>query len=443
MLLKNILLLFTLSFTFILEAQHTISGNLSPAEDYKWLIAYKLNPDHQNYIADTAVENGAFSLSIPANAKTGMYRLVYAVPQEEFYFDVIYNGKEDIILSFDSQKGLFFISSKENSLYTKYFNEVHELEKQIVQFYSNGNKDRTVIKELFKKLATVQKSYETQSAGMISGHFISANSPYIPAGFVDVETYVQQKKQHYFDALDFQDTMILGSGFLTDKVVNYVFTALPPQQLSVEEKEVIMKNNVKELASVLENVSATNKVQLFNSLWTQATSNNYNNLADDIYGNYLKNLATETNKADILNNIETHNRLRFGAKAPEISWNEGSTVKKLTDLSGAKNYVVIFWSSTCSHCLQQLPELHKRIKDISGVKVLAIGLEDDDETWKKESAKLPAFIHGIALGKWESPYTTLYNIHQTPTYYILDREKRIVANPENYEEVVKFLKEDK
>ena len=440
--LKNIIFLFTLSFTLILEAQHTISGNLSPAEDYKWLIAYKLNPDNQNYIADTAVENGTFSLSIPANATTGMYRLVYAVPQEEFYFDVIYNGKEDVVLSFDTKKGLSLISSKENLLYSNYFNELYELEKQIVQFYSERNMDRTVIQDLFKKLTTVQKSYETQSKGMICGHFISANSPYIPAEFEAVETYVQHKKQHYFDALDFKDPVIQGSGFLTDKAVNYVFTALPHQQLSVDEKEAIMIKNVRELARVLENVGATNKVQLFNSIWTQASSNNHNNLANVIYGNYLKSWATETNKTDILKTIETHDRLRFGAKAPEISWNEGSTVKKLTDLTGAKNYVIVFWSSTCSHCLQQLPELYKRIKDLSGVKVLAIGLEDDDETWKKESAKLPSFIHGIALGKWESPYTTLYDIHQTPTYYILDREKRIVGKPENYEEVVKFLKED-
>ena len=190
-------------------------------------------------------------------------------------------------------------------------------------------------------------------------------------------------------------------------------------------------------------LAATNKVQLFNSIWTQASSNDHNNLADDIYGNYLKSLATETNNTEILKTIETHARLRLGAKAPEITWNEGSTLKKLTDLTGAKNYVIVFWSSTCSHCLQQLPELHKRTKDLSAVKVLAIGLEDDDETWKKESAKLPAFIHGIALGKWESPYTTLYDIHQTPTYYILDREKRIVDKPENYEEVMKFLKEGK
>jgi hypothetical protein len=80
---------------------------------------------------------------------------------------------------------------------------------------------------------------------------------------------------------------------------------------------------------------------------------------------------------------------------------------------------------------------------MAGVKVLAMGLEDDDVTWKKESVKLPGFIHGIALGKWESPYADMYDIHQTPTYYILDSEKRIVAKPDDYQEVIKFLKEGK
>ena len=89
---KHAFLIFSLFFTLLSEAQHSVSGNLSPAEDYKWLIAYKLNPDHQNYIADTEVKNGAFLLKMPTNAQAGMYRLVYAVPQEEYYFDFIYNG---------------------------------------------------------------------------------------------------------------------------------------------------------------------------------------------------------------------------------------------------------------------------------------------------------------------------------------------------------------
>ena len=438
---KNTFFLLTLCFTLLSEAQHSVSGNLSPADDYKWLIAYKLNPDHQNYVADTAVKNGAFSLDMPANAQTGMYRLVYAVPQEEFYFDFIYNGKEDIVLSFDSQKGLSFISSTENLLYARYFNEIHGLEKQITQFYSEQKKDRNLLLNLNQKLAAVQKSFETQSQGMLSGHFISANRPYIASGYEDAETYMKHKREHYFDALDFNDQVLQGSDFLKDKVVNYVFTALPNHQIASKEKEPVIMDNVKELAQVLEDVSATNKVQLFNSLWTRASNDNLNKVADFIYDNYLKSLATETNKSELIKKIEIQNRLRLGAVAPEITWNEGSITKRLSGLSGAKNYVIVFWSSTCSHCLQQLPEFHKALKDISNTKVLAIGLEDDDVTWKKESAKLSNFVHGIALGKWESPYADIYDIQQTPTYYVLDNEKRIVARPGDYEEVLKFLKD--
>jgi thiol-disulfide isomerase/thioredoxin len=278
---------------------------------------------------------------------------------------------------------------------------------------------------------------------LLSGHFISANRPYIPSGYEDVATYVKHKREHYFDALDFNDNVLQGSDFLKDKVVNYVFTALPHHQIASKEKELEIIENAKELAQLLEDVSATNKVELFNSLWTQASNDNLNKVADFIYDNYLKSLATRTNKSELIKKIEIQNRLRMGAVAPEITWNDGSNTKKLSDLSGAKNYVIVFWSSTCSHCLQQLPEFHKALKDISSTKVLAIGLEDDDVTWKKESAKLPNFIHGIALGKWESPYADIYDIHQTPTFYILDNEKRIIARPEDYIGVVKFLKEKK
>ena len=87
-----------------------------------------------------------------------------------------------------------------------------------------------------------------------------------------------------------------------------------------------------------------------------------NKVADFIYDNYLKSLATETNKSELIKKIEIQNRLRLGAVAPEITWNEGSITKTLSGLSGAKNYVIVFWSSTCSHCLQQLPEFPQGLK---------------------------------------------------------------------------------
>ncbi len=440
---RKIFLLIACCFSLIMEAQHTISGNLSPAEDFKWLIAYQLGPGHQNYIADSAVKEGKFNIKIPENAKTGMYRLVYAIPQEEFYFDVIYNGKEDIALSFNNEEGLKFLNSVENTLYTNYFAEVNELESKIIQFYSTPNNDPSLLSNIHKQLDQLQKQYETKSKGLICGHFIAANKPYIPSEHKDIETYVRQKKEHYFDALDFSDTVLQGSAFLTDKAVNYVFTALPYRKMSAEQLEKEIQANITRLARILLPVDPNFKTDLLGTIWSQLTENQYTKAADYLYENYLKALAVETKDTELLNSIATYNRLRPGAKAPEISWSEGETTKKLSDLEAAKNYLIVFWSSTCSHCLQQLPELHKRIKGISNITVLAIGLEDDEENWKLESTKLPGFVHGIALGKWESPYTTLYDIHQTPTYYILDKDKHIVAKPEDYKEAINFLKDGK
>lgn len=73
-------------------------------------------------------------------------------------------------------------------------------------------------------------------------------------------------------------------------------------------------------------------------------------------------------------------------------------------------------------------------------KVIAIGLEDNVFNRKIESTKLEGFTHVISLGKWESDYAQLYAINQTPSYFLLDKNKKIVAKPENYEDALALLK---
>jgi hypothetical protein len=85
--------------------------------------------------------------------------------------------------------------------------------------------------------------------------------------------------------------------------------------------------------------------------------------------------------------------------------------------------------------------LHKEIEDYENLKVIAVGLEDDDINWKEVSATLPGFNHAIALGRWESDYAHTFGIQSTPTYFILDSEKRFLAKPESDKEVVEFLED--
>ena len=423
-----------------LQAQHSISGTFMPAKDYKWLIAYRLKPGTQNYVADTAVQNGMFSLKIPENSQPGTYRLVYAVPQEAFYFDVIYNGKEDISLAFDTTNGVSFIASEENISFNSYIKKINSIEQQVISFYKEGKTDEKMFENIIGQLKEIQTSFDTKTDGLIAHQFILANNPYIPSGYESIQDYVKNKKQNYFNSLDFKNPILQASGFLTDKIVNYVFTALPLEPMTQQQTENVIQNNIMKVDYFIHGVAPAFKLHIFYTLWAQAAASTFNKTSDFIYHNYLKALTNETKNQDIIDKIEMHNRLRFGATAPEITWKDGDSVQKLSDMEAAENYVLIFWSSSCSHCLRELPALHSKLKNNESVKVVAIGLEDEDITWKQESVRMPHFKHVIALGKWESKYAKLYDIHQTPSYFILDKDKRIIAKPEDDVTVIKFLR---
>ncbi len=423
----------------ISSAQHSISGTVSPAEDFSWLIAYRLKPGSQVYVKDTKVENGAFTLALPADAKAGTYRIVYAVPQEDFYFDIIYSGKEDVTLAFKESTGAVFTESKENILFQSYFSEVNTLEQELVNLYKTQNTKTKKYTELTKALTATQERYLEKSKGLFCHSFIAANNPFAPKEYVPLDAYVDQRKQQYFKALDFSNEHLQSSTFLTEKVVNYVMTALPLEVLSAEDTEMVMEQNVNTVATHTKEVDKNFQTHLFYNLWGQTSASGFNATADYIYNNFLKNLATTTGSSEITTAIEEYNRTRLGAIPPDIEWKEGNATHKLSTTDGAAQYVLVFWSSTCGHCLKELPKLHDGIKANTTIKVIAVGLEEDTANWDIETKKLGRFTHTIALGKWDSSYAEAYNIQQTPSYFVLDKDKKIVAKPEDYMEVLEFL----
>lgn len=422
------------------EAQKTVSGTFSPADEYSWIIAYRLKPGTQVYVADTAIRNGEFNLKFPQNALPGTYRMVYAVPQEEFYFDIIYNGKEDIVLSFDTQRGVSFSNSEENKIFSDYFNQMNSQKKEIISFYAEGNTNVSFFNGLIDKQKSIQKIFSEKSKGLHVHNFIEANHPYTPSNYESIQDYVANSKSSYFDHLDYTNSDLQASGFLTDKATNYVFTALPLEAITQLETEMAMQRNVSDINGKLNGVSDKYKLHVFYTLWTQAAASGFNDLSDYIYSEYLRTLAKLTNNTEIIDEIDVHNRLRLGTVAPNIIWENGAKTKSLHNLSGAQKYVLVFWSSTCGHCLKELPLLQNNIKEYTDTKVIAVGLENDDFYWKSESAKLENFEHVISLGKWQSDYAQLYAINATPSYFVLNKNKEIIAKPENQLAVIEFLK---
>lgn len=428
-----------LFITIGIQAQGTISGNFSPAKDFKWLIAYELTPNGERYSKDTAVKDGAFSLEMPITAQAGMYRLVYAVPQDEFYIDVIYDKKEHVKFNFDLQDGLTITNSVENKWYNEYFSKITVAQDRLLEYYELGKESKKEYMAILNELKTLQANYEENHVNTIAHKFIKANRSYIPSDFENLETFLKNKKQHHFDHLAIKDPLLQSSNFLTDKFSSYVFSALPVNITTKDQLVSEVIKNVKVTAEKIVNTPLGFQVRSFQQLWKIAGANGMAEVQDYIFKNHLKKAALANKDQKLVDEIEMASRLRKGAVSPNITWEANGKKQSLLTMEPAANYLLVFWSSTCSHCLKELPALHKELEDYENLKVIAVGLEDDAVNWKKVSATLPSFNHAIALGKWESDYAKTFGIQSTPTYFILDSEKRFLSKPESDKEVVEQL----
>ncbi len=424
----------------ILLAQHTIKGTFSPAEEYKIALLYKVTPTISQYVANANVnEDGTFELKLDSTAAKGMYRLVYAVPQEDYNFDIIYNGKEDVELEFNSETGVTFLSSVENTLLTSYTNSMSNVTHSVGNYFNSQSEDTLALSKIFDIQRETQSNYEEAAKDLMVLDFIKANKPYIPNSFEDVKTYVNNLKNHYFDYVDFTNETLQSSNILEEKMVNYVFGMTAGANNEIEN----YKNNIDIVAITMKDAPNEVKRILLVSLWQQMADLGYESVANYISNKYLMDILVALSDQQLINSLLTFENVSLGKRAPDFSIEiekDGKKItKKLTDLSGSDTYVIVFWSSTCSHCLDEIPQLQKFMKPKTNIKVIAVGLEDEPYKWKNLTYEYPEFIHVYGEGKWDNEIGDNYAVTATPTYYILDKDKKIIAKPENFEGFKKFF----
>ena len=426
----------------MLLAQHSIKGVFYPAEDFNFALLYKVNPTISDYISNAEIkEDGSFEFKLDSTATKGMYRLVYAVPQEDYNFDIMYNGKEDIELTFMSETGVEFKKSTVNKLLSSYTNSMSMVTQSIGNYYGKASKDTLALKAIFKTQKETQESFEKAAKGTMALDFIKANRPYIPSKVEDVKTYIKNLEKHYFDHVDFNNKILQSSNFLEEKMLNYVFG------MSANSKDEL-ENYKRNIDVVYRHMkTAPKEVQriLLFDLWQQMSDLGFESISNYIAENYLMNVAVSLNDQDLLHALILYKNLSKGNIAPdfdiEVKEKGKLVTKKLTQLNVAENYILVFWSSGCSHCLEEIPQLRDFVNTLEKgkVKVVAVGLEDEPYSWKNLTYDFPDFIHVYGEGKWDNEIGDAYGVTSTPTYFILDKDKRILEKPSDFKTLVKYI----
>jgi len=441
--MKRILLVF-LMITSFANAQYTVKGELQRYQNYPWMILYGLENGQQNYIAYDSINKGRFSIAIPNNQPPGMYRLVYDVKNQasvDFIFDnenveFIFNPKQP-------EESIQFTESENNKVYQNYLRLSRGIQEELdsIQVKYFSNKEASLVKQYKSKreqLTALQKKFEMSADGRIAQHFIKASAKYYEKELSQSpNAYVNSIKTHYFDAIDFNDKVLLNSTFIHDRINTYIFYLNTSDDLAQLEK--LQKEAMTTVMSKIANNHQLSKDVQEGLLYGFANLED-TNMVNFLMESYAK-LPKEFQDTNFITDIKGQLRTSIGAKAPNFSLSEKDTSKDLYSLNGAQKYVVVFWSSTCGHCLQEMPVLYNYLKNNNDVKVVAIGLEDDESVigWRNMILKYPNFSHVYGVDKWKNKTAKSYGVNATPSFFVLDAQKKVLSKPDNVKELKVFF----
>jgi thiol-disulfide isomerase/thioredoxin len=445
-------LIFVSSISF---SQHKIKGILIPKVKTDWVILYKIEGTKQVFVSNTNLKTDSlrignkkeavsvFEITLPSNAKSGAYRAKYALEgagSVDFFFH-----KKDVTFRLNPQypdETITFLKSEENKLYKEYLTKISAAQEkldsiQISAFQNQGINNKEAYKKALAKVLKTQQKYEELAKNKYIFPLVKAT---LRNNISEIETspdaYMEAIKASYFDKINFSNETLKNASFITDRIADFVF------YLNFSDDEKTQQNLYKEaIKKVLGKIkSQTYQKEIIEFLITQFETTKNLEIIDYLFENQYnklpENLQDVTFKKEKLALFKTE----IGRIAPDFSWTEKGKKMQLSTLNDASQYVLVFWSTSCSHCLREIPQLHTFLKDKKTIKVIAFALEKEATIWESFSkTNLFGFHNVLGLKKWENEVARTYQIVATPTYFILDKNKKIIAKPDEIEDVQSFF----
>jgi len=314
--------------------------------------------------------------------------------------------------------------TKEDS--AKLRNEIVRLNKELQNYREDIIKKHP--SSLLTTLLTAMKRPEVPAIPIVKG---KADSTY-PYRFV---------KDHFWDDVAFNDDRLLRTPFFEPKLDDYFKYYVSPEPDSI----------VKEVKYIL--LSARTGKEMYPYLLTKFT-NKYMNpeymgqdkvflyLFDNFYSKGDTTFLNAASRKTIFERAYSMMANQLGNPAPLLNLRD--TTEKIISLYGIQSplTLVVFWDPTCSHCKEEIPRIDSiyRAKWKSlGLSIYAVNTAEKtmDELKKFVSEKhlnadwihvyQPKAERDAEQAAGQPNFRQLYDVFKTPTLYLLDEKKNIIA----------------
>ena len=440
-----------LMLPYLMVAQnYKIEGTITGSPNRPvFLIDY--NNGYQHVIDTTQTdESGYFTFTLPDTLKPGMLN-IFSPP--DLMYELVFNNENIGFISTGSTKDdkITFTQSEENKIYYDYiYTKVNNLYKinLLRPLLHQYPFDDPFYYELFKQynklkaqIDSVVNANEKLHPGFLAVKFMHSDLPAIPPAGLSENGETQWMQQHFLDNVDFSDSTLINSSILSSKSIEYLqYFQIPGKT----RKETI--NSMKPaLDSLLEKATLNGKVYgwLMEYLVNGFEQAGYDDLL--IYladKNAAENICEDKTRKNVANKLELAKKLAVGATAPRFTAKDinGNTV----DLHkiNADKIILVFWASWCPHCINEaLPKLKKFYDENNGkFEVVAVSVDENIKNVKNAVESNGFNWITIAEGKgWDGDIPLEYGIISTPTFFVLDKDKKIIAKPKNMKSLENVL----
>ncbi len=250
-------------------------------------------------------------------------------------------------------------------------------------------------------------------------------------------------RKHYFDNLDFSDERLLRTPILHNRIEHF-FTRMLIQQT---DSIIPQAERVIELSRANEKVYQYVLVYLLNHYETShimGLDEVFVHLAEKYY---LSGQAPWASK-EVIDKLNT----RVQRLKPNLIGRVGADLRMLTqqgnfiNLHQVKaNYIILyFYEPGCGHCKTVTPQLWNIYEKYrkKGVEVFAVYIMDNKNEWIEYTRQNKYDWINVYDPTNASFFRYYYDIYSTPTIYMLDKDKKIIAKRIGAETVEKILEEN-
>ena len=447
---------------------HSIQISLKPYQNTKIYIG--TNYGNSRVLADSAILNdkseGVFESS--KKLTPGIYFVVSPKYAILFDFLVDENQKFKIIADTTNLTAVTIIGSKENDIFKNYSKSMNDIGAQLSEIEkafksANNTSDSTTLvnkyndkkKELNDKRQAIMKGQPNTMTAYFLNVMQRPDAPAIPIvnGKADSTYPFYYVKNHFWDNVVFNDNRLVRTPFFEAKLDEYFKNYVSREPDSIIEE-------VQYMLTVAKTGNEIYPFLLFKFTNKYITPEfmGQDKVFLHIYQNFFAKgdttLLNEASKKSITERAYSMMANQLGLAAPPLVINDINDKKiSLYDIASPYTFVA-FWDPTCSHCKEEIPRVdsfYKAIWSKLNVKVLSVNINF------KELASWKTFIKENQLAGWIHAYQTeadlnkeiqqgkpttirqLYDVFKTPTFYLLDANKKIIAKNLSIEQFNDFL----